>query len=63
MNKSIEVVISPSGQTRIETRGYSGNACRDASRFLEEALGLRTADTLTAEAYQLAQQAAQQQSR
>jgi hypothetical protein len=63
MTKSIEVVISPNGQTRIETRGYSGESCRDASRFLEEALGLRTAETSTAEAHQIAQQAAQQKSR
>jgi hypothetical protein len=63
MTKSIEVVISPNGQTRIETRGYSGESCRDASRFLEEALGLRIAETSTAEAHQIAQQAAQQKSR
>jgi hypothetical protein len=59
MTRVIEVVISPSGQTRIETRGFAGNACRDASRFLEEALGLRTSDTSPAEAHHTAEQAAQ----
>lgn len=62
MNQSIEVVISPNGQTRIETRGYSGNACREASRFLEDVLGLRIADSPTTEAHQATQQASQQQS-
>ena len=62
MNQTIEVVISPSGQTHIETRGYTGNACRDASRFLEEALGLRIADTATAEAHLVQHEAARQQS-
>lgn len=63
MNKIIEVVISANGQTSIETRGYTGNACRDASRFLEDALGLRTADTSTVEVNHIAQQAAHQQGR
>ena len=45
----IEIVIAPDGSTQIETKGYAGEACRDASRFLEEALGRQTAETLTSE--------------
>jgi hypothetical protein len=59
MTRVIEVVISPSGQTRIETHGFAGNACRDASRFLEEGLGLRTSDTSTAEAQHSTEQTTQ----
>ena len=48
-SKTIEIIISPAGQTRIETRGFRGEECRDASRFIERALGKRTAETLTGE--------------
>ena len=47
--KTIELIISPSGESRVETKGFSGRACVDASRFLEAALGRTTAETLTAE--------------
>jgi hypothetical protein len=47
--KTIEIIISPSGQSRVETRGFAGRECRDASRFLESALGNTTSESLTAE--------------
>ena len=47
--KIIEITISPRGETKVETRGFTGGACREASRFLEQALGARTAEALTAE--------------
>ncbi len=50
--KSIEILISPTGQTAIQTKGFSGYACQDASRFLEHALGQRQNEQLTAEFYQ-----------
>lgn len=45
----IEVIVAPDGSTQIETKGFAGESCRDASRFLEEALGRQTAETLTSE--------------
>jgi hypothetical protein len=54
MTRTIEVIISPTGETRIETRGFSGPSCRDASRFIEEALGERTAEQITADFHQAA---------
>jgi hypothetical protein len=59
LNKTIEVVVSPKGESKIETRGFSGPECRLASQFVEEALGKRTAEQLTAEFYQQGQQASQ----
>jgi hypothetical protein len=56
--KIIEIIVAPDGQARIETKGFSGAECRQASDFLEKALGQRTADAATSEFYQ---QAAQQQ--
>ncbi len=35
--KTIEITINPTGETKVETRGFSGASCRDASRFLEGA--------------------------
>jgi hypothetical protein len=49
--KIIEIVISPTGQSRVETKGFQGSACRDASRFLEVAIGARVAEQQTAEFY------------
>jgi hypothetical protein len=49
---TIEITVDPRGQTRVETRGFTGAGCREASRFLEQTLGRRTAETLTAEFYQ-----------
>ena len=48
----IEVIVSPKGETKIETRGFASNSCQEASRFLEQALGTRAAEQLTAEFYQ-----------
>ena len=50
--KIIEITVSPTGETKVETRGFTGGACREASRSLEQALGARTAEALTAEFYQ-----------
>jgi hypothetical protein len=50
--KTIEIIVSPTGQTTVETRGFTGATCQEASRFLEQALGNRTGERLTAEFYQ-----------
>ena len=52
MTKVIEITVDPQGNSRVETRGFAGGACREASRFLETALGRRSAETLTAEFHQ-----------
>jgi hypothetical protein len=49
MTRIIEVIVSPTGQTKVETKGFTGASCRDASRFIEEALGQRAGEQLTAE--------------
>jgi hypothetical protein len=50
--KTIEITVDPRGQTRVETRGFTGSECRQASAFLEQALGQRTSEQLTAEFHQ-----------
>jgi hypothetical protein len=49
MTKIIEIIVSPTGETKVETKGYSGSECREASKFIEQALGQRTDEQLTAE--------------
>ena len=49
MTKTIEVIVSPKGETRVETKGFAGAECREASAFVEKALGTRQSETLTAE--------------
>jgi len=50
--KTIEITVAPDGQTQVQTKGFLGASCRDASRFLEQALGQRTDEQLTAEFHQ-----------
>jgi Protein of unknown function (DUF2997) len=50
--KIIRVIVGPKGETRIETKGFSGAECRDASRFIEQALGQPVSEQFTSEFYQ-----------
>lgn len=48
MSKLIEVFVLPDGKTKVQTKGFAGSDCREASKFLA-ALGHVTSDKLTAE--------------
>ena len=52
MNRIIEVTVSPTGEATVQTKGYSGADCLQASKFLEQALGTPSAEHKTAEFYQ-----------
>ena len=39
MKKSIEVIVAPDGQLKIDAVGFQGADCEKATAFLEEALG------------------------
>ena len=52
MKKIIRVIVSPRGETKVETKGFSGGECREASRFIEQALGQRVDEQFTPEFYQ-----------
>jgi len=49
--KTIELVVSPKGETKLETKGFSGDSCHEATAFLEAALGAKQSDQATAEAF------------
>ncbi|MCA9118390.1 MAG: DUF2997 domain-containing protein, partial [Planctomycetaceae bacterium] len=43
----MQITIRPDGSSEIETKGFSGSECRQASEFLERALGQRSSEQLT----------------
>ena len=45
----IEVVVSPQGETTVQTKGFAGAECLKASRWIEQALGVAAADQKTSE--------------
>ncbi len=50
--KYIEIIVSPKGKTKVATKGFAGGACRDVSRLIEQALGERASEQMTAELHQ-----------
>jgi hypothetical protein len=51
LNRTIEIVVSPQGKTQLETKGFAGSSCRQASQFLEQALGKTISAQVTPEFY------------
>lgn len=54
--KTIEIIISPTGEVRAETKGFAGASCLKATEELIKALGQQTAERKTAEMYQTEEQ-------
>lgn len=52
MKQEIIVTINPDGSTSVETKGYVGKSCKDASKFIEDALGNVESEKLKPEFYQ-----------
>ena len=52
MMKTIEILVTSKGETTVATKGFAGQSCRDASKFIEQALGERTSEQFTAEFHQ-----------
>jgi hypothetical protein len=48
----IEVLVSPTGEINIQTKGFAGSDCLQASKFLEQSLGVISTDRKTTEFYQ-----------
>ena len=51
-SKTIEIIVTPEGKSSVQALGFTGSSCREASRFIEQALGQRTGEKLTAEFHQ-----------
>ena len=54
-SRIIEVVVSPKGETQVQTKGFAGAECQQASKFLEEALSVAKNDRRTSEFYAAAE--------
>jgi len=55
-SRTIEIIVETNGSTRVQTKGFTGSACIDASRFIEEALGKRASERTTPEFFQTTEQ-------
>lgn len=62
-SKNIEVIIQPDGKLQIEATGFTGTDCEQATRFLEEALGWKTARKRTPDYYRATTLKGQRQQR
>ena len=51
MTRIIEVTVAPKGEVSIQTKGYAGADCLQASKFLEQALGVVAKENKTGEFY------------
>ncbi|MEI7688293.1 MAG: DUF2997 domain-containing protein [Planctomycetota bacterium] len=51
----IEVIVSPTGESIVQTKGFAGSNCLLASKFIEDALGIAARDVKTAEYYGIAE--------
>ena len=53
-SKTIEITVSPEGSVSVKTNGFTGSSCKDASRFIEQALGTAGRESLLPEYFQQA---------
>lgn len=47
--RTIQITVSPTGESVVETEGFVGSECREASKFIESALGKVAGETLKPE--------------
>jgi hypothetical protein len=55
VDRTIELIISPTGDVVVQTRGFANSSCREAGKFIEQALGNQIGEQLTSEFYQAAE--------
>ena len=55
MGKSIEVIVNPTGEVKIDALGFKGADCEKATAFLEKALGQVSTKQKKPEFYKQAQ--------
>ena len=60
MKRAIEITVSPNGDISIDAIGFKGADCEQATKYLEEALGVVAQKQRKPEFYQQNRKAAQQ---
>ena len=63
MAKTIIIDIATDGSVKIDTKGFVGAECKEATRAIEKALGTTTADVKKPEFTQQAKVAGRQQAK
>ena len=53
-SRTIEITVNPQGGVSVKTNGFTGSSCKDASRFIEQALGQAGTEKLLPEYFQQA---------
>jgi hypothetical protein len=61
MKTTIEIIVSPTGDITIDAIGFKGADCEQATKFLEEALGVAAQKQRKPEYHQAARHHNQQQ--
>ena len=60
MPRIIEVTVSPKGESVVQTKGFAGSDCQQASKYIEDALGIATGERMTPEFFAAGEQERQQ---
>lgn len=50
--KQIQITVDPDGEVTVKAEGFVGKGCKEATRFIEKALGSVTGRTMTSAYYQ-----------
>jgi len=58
LSQRIVIKIALDGSTEVRTEGFAGGQCRQASQFIERALGSRQSEQLTQDFYKSSIEAA-----
>jgi Protein of unknown function (DUF2997) len=60
MPRIIEVTVSPTGESVVQTKGFAGSDCQQASKYIEDALGIATGERKTPEFFAVSEHERQQ---
>ena len=52
----IEIIVARNGSTQVQTRGFAGSSCLEASKFIEDALGKKSSERTTSEFFDVINQ-------
>ena len=56
MSQKIIVTVARDGATQVQTEGFVGPACKQASDFIERALGKRQSEQLTCDYFRVSRE-------
>jgi hypothetical protein len=54
--KKIEITVDTKGNSRVQTKGFAGAECVEASQFIEQALGKQVSQRTTPEFFSVQNQ-------